>query len=836
MRYVAVLFTDVVGSTRYFKAHGDVAGRALLRRHQEIASSIIARHSGTLVKVVGDSVMAWFAGAREALKAAIRMQEEFGRFREAGGEGLRVRVGIHAGKVLAEENDIYGDVVNTGAKLTGLAAESQILVSETVVQGAAGLPSVRFEPIHPWQRGPLPEEIAVYRVVCETPFRGEEQGRVVLSVHPLWALGGEDLEEVWRTFREQEATIIGGPFRRGELTGGEGCDYVFQEETGALEGARRLARFFREKCGLRGSPRVPVQMSLTRETSFRAVVDPHFLLVSEEILERFPEGKVIGTEPDPVDAGGLRLFKVALYEGQEQEDHDFTIWKGLWRSGPLPPCYYCGRGGHEPARCPSKDLPDLTRSFARLGYLSLGEIDALFVRYFTDEGPEQDRELVHHALHEVKRVYQLRFLRSIWDAEGDDWARMRASRAESRGGLAWLALDSLRVGDLETAASILEEAAAQHPTDYRIDCLHGYAAIERGSLSEALDHFERALGHASKSCHQTFTLLQLSRLAYLTGNASGALAYIRRLLALNPLCPEAVYEEVFLRLLTGKEQGAFQRIGHLVEDDREWYVQALIDPDLAPFRDTMADHLDRILEGARERADEAYRQAKQEMDEAIKFLGSREKMEVETLFSRVKAGVDSRSYFGYLDAVRYGTMVVSICHGGVRERTREVSVRLQKLKGGVDLAGRQLAACRYPKLVKDLTQEVSALGARVAALHVPVRPLSPEEMGEWSEGWEEISRALKKVESRIEKAKAREILVAGCLRFAGRAALLLGLVLFAGLILIPVISHHTGILSGGSEESLGLGGWTYQKPFLLGGGLTSFLLALLLTIRRSARE
>ena len=74
---VAVLFTDIVGSTEYFKTHGVKLGREMLRSHHNIASSIVSAYGGKVIKLIGDSIMASFAVPAEAFKAAIKMQQKF---------------------------------------------------------------------------------------------------------------------------------------------------------------------------------------------------------------------------------------------------------------------------------------------------------------------------------------------------------------------------------------------------------------------------------------------------------------------------------------------------------------------------------------------------------------------------------------------------------------------------------------------------------------------------------------------------------------------------------------------------------------------------------------
>jgi len=73
---IAVLFTDEVGSIKFFKSHGDLAGRRMLQLHQDVASGCITEHGGVLVKTLGDSVMAYFLNAKETLKSSMKIQQK----------------------------------------------------------------------------------------------------------------------------------------------------------------------------------------------------------------------------------------------------------------------------------------------------------------------------------------------------------------------------------------------------------------------------------------------------------------------------------------------------------------------------------------------------------------------------------------------------------------------------------------------------------------------------------------------------------------------------------------------------------------------------------------
>jgi len=105
---IAALFTDIVGSTKFFKSHGDLAGRQMLQVHQDVASGCITEHGGVLVKILGDSVTAYFLNAKETLKSAIKIQQKLethNRKRDPQNQ-IHIKIGIHCGHGIIEDNDI----------------------------------------------------------------------------------------------------------------------------------------------------------------------------------------------------------------------------------------------------------------------------------------------------------------------------------------------------------------------------------------------------------------------------------------------------------------------------------------------------------------------------------------------------------------------------------------------------------------------------------------------------------------------------------------------------------------------------------------------------------
>ncbi|ACY15848.1 SUMF1/EgtB/PvdO family nonheme iron enzyme [Haliangium ochraceum] len=137
-RFSAVLFTDIAGSTAYFTKKGDLAGRLMVQRHDDLLFPIVEELGGRVVKTTGDGMLAAFDESRQACEAAVRMQQTmvaFNATQEDPDEELHIHVAMHAGVGFHDENDIYGNLVNIAARVEKLAQRDQILLTEVVHGG-----------------------------------------------------------------------------------------------------------------------------------------------------------------------------------------------------------------------------------------------------------------------------------------------------------------------------------------------------------------------------------------------------------------------------------------------------------------------------------------------------------------------------------------------------------------------------------------------------------------------------------------------------------------------------------------------------------------------------
>ncbi len=139
-RLAAILAADIVGYSRQMEA--DEAGTmARLRAVRfEVIEPLLEEHRGRLFKTTGDGFLAEFASAVQAVTCARAIQERMAGRNVSTPEGgrLELRIGVHAGDVLVEGDDLFGDGVNVAARLEALAEPGGICISARVREDAAG--------------------------------------------------------------------------------------------------------------------------------------------------------------------------------------------------------------------------------------------------------------------------------------------------------------------------------------------------------------------------------------------------------------------------------------------------------------------------------------------------------------------------------------------------------------------------------------------------------------------------------------------------------------------------------------------------------------------------
>jgi class 3 adenylate cyclase len=135
---LAVLFTDLKGSTQLYERLGDPKAFSFVQNHFRYLVETVSSHKGGVVKTMGDAVMATFASGKDALEAAVEMQKGWAAFRRGHGDHSEVtlKVGLHQGAAIAINNsgklDFFGTTVNMAARVQAKSDGDDVVFTQAI--------------------------------------------------------------------------------------------------------------------------------------------------------------------------------------------------------------------------------------------------------------------------------------------------------------------------------------------------------------------------------------------------------------------------------------------------------------------------------------------------------------------------------------------------------------------------------------------------------------------------------------------------------------------------------------------------------------------------------
>jgi class 3 adenylate cyclase/pimeloyl-ACP methyl ester carboxylesterase len=159
-KLVTVLYTDIVESTARAVEMGDERWSMLLETHHAAVRDQVERHDGTLIKTMGDGVLATFDRPTLAVRCALAISGH------AAEEGVEVRAGVHAGECEVTDDDISGIAAHIGSRIMALAAPAEVLVSATVRDLVFGS-GVEFEARGEHELKGVPGKWSVHAVMAD---------------------------------------------------------------------------------------------------------------------------------------------------------------------------------------------------------------------------------------------------------------------------------------------------------------------------------------------------------------------------------------------------------------------------------------------------------------------------------------------------------------------------------------------------------------------------------------------------------------------------------------------------------------------------------------------
>ncbi len=234
---VAILFTDIVGSTELSQRLSAEVADEVRRGHFSILRQAITESGGTEVKNLGDGLMVVFSAASAALGCAVGMQQGVDKGNRDGAEPVGLRIGLSVGEASNEDGDYFGDPVVEAARLCSRCDTGQILATDLVRAMAGRRSRHPCRPLGELTLKGLPDPLETVEVVWE-PLGGADLTAVIplpgrLAVRPVGGVVGRADEVAVITDALNEVAANGG--RQILLVSGEAG---LGKTTVVAEGAR----------------------------------------------------------------------------------------------------------------------------------------------------------------------------------------------------------------------------------------------------------------------------------------------------------------------------------------------------------------------------------------------------------------------------------------------------------------------------------------------------------------------------------------------------------------------------------------------------------------------
>ncbi len=151
---VTILFTDITGSTKMYEELGDIKAYNIVRDHFDILAHCIEEEGGTVIKTIGDAVMASFMTPEKAVNSVFAAVRQFQKYNEPKSlrEQIYLKIGIHSGPAilvtLNDRTDYFGTTVNTAARIQSMSEDNLFCVSENVFRNPNVLAVMKKYGIH----------------------------------------------------------------------------------------------------------------------------------------------------------------------------------------------------------------------------------------------------------------------------------------------------------------------------------------------------------------------------------------------------------------------------------------------------------------------------------------------------------------------------------------------------------------------------------------------------------------------------------------------------------------------------------------------------------------
>jgi class 3 adenylate cyclase len=210
-KLTTILAADVVGYSRLMSADEEATLKTLTA-YRAIIFELLRKHQGRLVDTAGDSVLADFGSAVEAVRCAISIQEELAVRNAELPEDRRMlfRIGVNVGDVIVDGDNIFGDAVNIAARLESVAPPGSVCISGSTFEQVKTKLSIGFTDIGPQTVKNIPHPVEAYQLTAGSAVTREveraRRGNLWITLAACLAIGvaGVGAYSLWSGHRAAE--------------------------------------------------------------------------------------------------------------------------------------------------------------------------------------------------------------------------------------------------------------------------------------------------------------------------------------------------------------------------------------------------------------------------------------------------------------------------------------------------------------------------------------------------------------------------------------------------------------------------------------------------------
>jgi len=502
-------------------------------------------------------------------------------------------------------------------------------------------------------------------------------------------------------------------------------------------------------------------------------------------------------------------------------------------------CFYCGSLNHRNSQCPSKRLIDNTDSISKLGYLSFEKINGLFLKMLQIENISSDIDfdkmdsylrIAYESFFEITKVYQIRFLKLIWEIKTKNWFAIKKNTDIYPSGLLWLAVDSIRTSNHQKALKFLEESESKNYNKFKLYCIYGFYYIEKEDYSKAIDYFKKALLESKEIIYEIYIKLLISRIYYIQGRIDESLKYIREVLQKDETCIDAIYASILLYLHKTSDMNTFKKYLSIFDRNKEFFIYACIDPNISRNRDIILEKLNGIYKSAKFEAENISYSAKDEVNELLQSVNSEFIQDIMTSLNKADNALQNESYYGYLDASYYYEDTINRCKNFLSDSRNKLENKLNNLLDKLKNNLKFINKLKYKSLIKNENIQILETIQKLNNFKKNINTLNIKDINNIKTYCKEIEEQIPDIEQKSLESFYSEKLILSFFTFIKFSTIIIGYLTISLLIVIPIITSNFNFNAFVEDILNDL--LYYRWNIIFWGSISSMVVALIFTLKK----